>query len=225
MPGGRRRRGVCLARGGLVLLAFRSRGWPRCTERRSGRGRESPELFPPPEIPTLGTQARNDRLGHHAIIQCLSRMVLYQRVTVDLPTSPSRVRESLRTRAGITPDAIEFVRARPAGQSAVRQANPCGSFLSEPVSIFAQDIGIATKKYRRDNSAARRTRPDHAPITPRRAPGCHRRPVAIAHPSALKEQMMPALDPIPYTDAKLRRILSTVRTIAMAGASSNWNRP
>ncbi|MGE0420575.1 MAG: O-acetylhomoserine aminocarboxypropyltransferase, partial [Acetobacteraceae bacterium] len=33
------------------------------------------------------------------------------------------------------------------------------------------------------------------------------------------------LDPIPYTDARLRRILSSVRTIAMVGASSNWNRP
>ena len=29
---------------------------------------------------------------------------------------------------------------------------------------------------------------------------------------------MSTLDPIPYTDAKLRRILSTVRTIAMVGA-------
>ncbi len=36
---------------------------------------------------------------------------------------------------------------------------------------------------------------------------------------------MTALDPIPYSDAKLRNILSTVRTIAMVGASSNWNRP
>jgi O-acetylhomoserine (thiol)-lyase len=36
---------------------------------------------------------------------------------------------------------------------------------------------------------------------------------------------MSALDPIPYSDATLRRILSTVRTIAMVGASSNWNRP
>ena len=36
---------------------------------------------------------------------------------------------------------------------------------------------------------------------------------------------MSALDPIPYSDAKLRRILSTVRTIAMVGASPNWNRP
>ena len=36
---------------------------------------------------------------------------------------------------------------------------------------------------------------------------------------------MSAIDPIPYSDAKLRRILSTVRTIAMVGASSNWNRP
>jgi O-acetylhomoserine (thiol)-lyase len=36
---------------------------------------------------------------------------------------------------------------------------------------------------------------------------------------------MSALDPIPYSDAKLRRILSSVRTIAMVGASANWNRP
>ena len=36
---------------------------------------------------------------------------------------------------------------------------------------------------------------------------------------------MSALDPIPYTDAKLRGILESVRTIAMVGASSNWNRP
>ena len=36
---------------------------------------------------------------------------------------------------------------------------------------------------------------------------------------------MSPLDPIAYPDAKLRRILSTVRTIALVGASSNWNRP
>jgi len=36
---------------------------------------------------------------------------------------------------------------------------------------------------------------------------------------------MTAIDPIPYSDATLRRILSTVRTIAMVGASTNWNRP
>ncbi len=36
---------------------------------------------------------------------------------------------------------------------------------------------------------------------------------------------MTAIEPIPYPDAKLRRILSAVRTIALVGASSNWNRP
>ena len=36
---------------------------------------------------------------------------------------------------------------------------------------------------------------------------------------------MTASDPIPYADAKLRRILADVRTIAMVGASTNWNRP
>ena len=36
---------------------------------------------------------------------------------------------------------------------------------------------------------------------------------------------MTAVDPIPYADAKIRRILSMVRTISMVGASSNWNRP
>ncbi len=36
---------------------------------------------------------------------------------------------------------------------------------------------------------------------------------------------MTAIEPIPYPDAKLRRILSSVRTIALVGASSNWNRP
>src|SRR6266581_417666 len=33
------------------------------------------------------------------------------------------------------------------------------------------------------------------------------------------------LDPIPYSDAKIRSILERVHTIAMVGASSNWNRP
>jgi O-acetylhomoserine (thiol)-lyase len=36
---------------------------------------------------------------------------------------------------------------------------------------------------------------------------------------------MTALDPTLYSDAQLRRILSSVRTIAMVGASANWNRP
>jgi O-acetylhomoserine (thiol)-lyase len=36
---------------------------------------------------------------------------------------------------------------------------------------------------------------------------------------------MSSLDPIPYPDAQLRAILRRVKTIAMVGASSNWNRP
>jgi O-acetylhomoserine (thiol)-lyase len=37
--------------------------------------------------------------------------------------------------------------------------------------------------------------------------------------------LMTALEAIPYSDAKLRRILSQTRTIALVGASANWNRP
>jgi len=36
---------------------------------------------------------------------------------------------------------------------------------------------------------------------------------------------MADLTPIPYPDAQLRSILQRVKTIAMVGASSNWNRP
>jgi O-acetylhomoserine (thiol)-lyase len=36
---------------------------------------------------------------------------------------------------------------------------------------------------------------------------------------------MADLEPVPYSDQQIRRILSTVRTIAMVGASTNWNRP
>ena len=31
--------------------------------------------------------------------------------------------------------------------------------------------------------------------------------------------------PLAYSDAKIRAILQRVKTIAMVGASSNWNRP
>jgi O-acetylhomoserine (thiol)-lyase len=36
---------------------------------------------------------------------------------------------------------------------------------------------------------------------------------------------MSTLEPLPYTDAQLRSILERVHTIALVGASSNWNRP
>jgi len=36
---------------------------------------------------------------------------------------------------------------------------------------------------------------------------------------------MSQLEPIPYSDAQIRGVLERVRTIAMVGASSNWNRP
>src|SRR5215469_16573765 len=39
------------------------------------------------------------------------------------------------------------------------------------------------------------------------------------------ERAMSSLEPIPYSDAQLRAILQRVKTIAMVGASSNWNRP
>jgi OAH/OAS sulfhydrylase len=36
---------------------------------------------------------------------------------------------------------------------------------------------------------------------------------------------MADLEPIPYSDAKIRSVLERVKTIAMVGASTNWNRP
>ena len=36
---------------------------------------------------------------------------------------------------------------------------------------------------------------------------------------------MADLEPIPYSDAQIRAILERVKTIAMVGASTNWNRP
>src|SRR5258708_704471 len=36
---------------------------------------------------------------------------------------------------------------------------------------------------------------------------------------------MQSLEPIPYSDAKLRSILQRVKAIALVGASPNWNRP
>ena len=36
---------------------------------------------------------------------------------------------------------------------------------------------------------------------------------------------MADLEPIPYSDTKIRSILERVRTIALVGASANWNRP
>jgi len=36
---------------------------------------------------------------------------------------------------------------------------------------------------------------------------------------------MADLEPLPYSDAKIRSILERVRTIALVGASANWNRP
>src|ERR1700751_1773016 len=44
-------------------------------------------------------------------------------------------------------------------------------------------------------------------------------------PRPTDETVMSSLDPIPYADAQLRAILQRVKTIAMVGASSNWNRP
>src|SRR5580698_8107602 len=36
---------------------------------------------------------------------------------------------------------------------------------------------------------------------------------------------MADLQPIPYSDQQIRRILEHAKTIAMVGASTNWNRP
>ncbi len=46
----------------------------------------------------------------------------------------------------------------------------------------------------------------------------------IERPSIAVSQMS-GLEPLPYSDAQLRNILQRVKTIAMVGASSNWNRP
>src|ERR1700722_4750315 len=40
-----------------------------------------------------------------------------------------------------------------------------------------------------------------------------------------ERERMADLDPIAYSDAKIRAILERVRTIALVGASANWNRP
>jgi hypothetical protein len=39
------------------------------------------------------------------------------------------------------------------------------------------------------------------------------------------EKSMAGLEKIPYSDQRIRHILESVRTIAMVGASTNWNRP
>jgi predicted CoA-binding protein len=44
-------------------------------------------------------------------------------------------------------------------------------------------------------------------------------------PAAAKEPQAPAVDHDNYTDGYLRGILRRVKTIAMVGASQNWNRP
>jgi len=44
-------------------------------------------------------------------------------------------------------------------------------------------------------------------------------------PAFPTERDMPDLAPILYSDAKIRSILERVKTIAMVGASRNWNRP
>ena len=49
--------------------------------------------------------------------------------------------------------------------------------------------------------------------------------VKMADARLWRAKAMIDLEPIPYSDAKLREILQRVRTIAMVGASSNWNRP
>src|SRR5258707_1127666 len=46
-----------------------------------------------------------------------------------------------------------------------------------------------------------------------------------AHAPNAPRGTMSRLEPLPYSDAKLRSILQRVKTIAMVGASSNWNRP
>src|SRR5690349_17250170 len=43
--------------------------------------------------------------------------------------------------------------------------------------------------------------------------------------SRAARSLMTQPDPIPYSDAQIRSILERIKTIALVGASSNWNRP
>src|SRR5207248_2962831 len=116
----------------------------------------------------------------------------------------------------------------------IRQTSSLRSAGSASPPYFCANAGVARTSPISNPAAAAHIRPGFIARPPPVARQLRVDPVP-ASPTLLRkaesrtrrngETVMSSLDPIPYTDAQLRAILQRVKTIAMVGASSNWNRP